>query len=255
MLNSVDLSKSLDRATYKKKLIDHQLRLRELAHELYVQKRSLVVVVEGWDAAGKGGAIRRVTEKVDPRGYQVYAIAAPAGDDKTHHYLWRFWRRLRPPEDKQIVVFDRSWYGRVLVERVEGFATPEEWKRAYREINEFERQLTDKGIMMAKLWFHVSPEEQLTRFEAREGTAHKAWKLTEEDWRNREKWDQYVEAVEDMVLKTSTRTAPWSIIEGNDKLWARIRTQEVLIDAITTNLDSESAAKSDQPKKDKQKNG
>jgi polyphosphate kinase 2 (PPK2 family) len=247
MLNSIDLSKKLDRATYKKKLIDHQLRLRALAHELYVQKRSLVVVVEGWDAAGKGGAIRRVTEKIDPRGYQVYAIAAPAGDDKTHHYLWRFWRRLRPPEDKQIVVFDRSWYGRVLVERVEGFATPEEWKRAYREINEFERQLTDKGIMLAKLWFHVSPEEQLTRFEARQGTPHKAWKLTEEDWRNREKWDQYAEAVDDMVLKTSTRTAPWSIIEGNDKLWARIRTQEVLIDAITTNLDP--------PKKNKQKNG
>jgi polyphosphate kinase 2 (PPK2 family) len=253
MLNSVDLTKKLDRATYKQKLIDHQLRLRELAHELYVQKRSLVVVVEGWDAAGKGGAIRRVTEKIDPRGYQVYAIAAPAGDDKTHHYLWRFWRRLRPPEDKQIVVFDRSWYGRVLVERVEGFATPEEWKRAYREINEFERQLTDKGIMLAKLWFHVSLEEQLSRFEARQGTPHKAWKLTGEDWRNREKWDQYVEAVEDMVLKTSTRTAPWSIIEGNDKLWARIRTQEVLIDAITANLDLESKTKSDQPKKDKQK--
>ena len=255
MLNSVDLSRKLDRATYKKKLIDHQLRLRALAHELYVQKRSLVVVVEGWDAAGKGGAIRRVTEKIDPRGYQVYAIAAPAGDDKTHHYLWRFWRRLRPPEDKQIVVFDRSWYGRVLVERVEGFATPQEWKRAYREINEFERQLTDKGIMLAKLWFHVSREEQLARFEARQGTPHKAWKLTEEDWRNREKWDQYVEAVEDMVLKTSTRTAPWSIIEGNDKLWARIRTQEVLIDAITTNLDPESPTKPDRPKKDKQKNG
>lgn len=255
MLNSVDLSMKLDRASYKKKLIDHQLRLRALAHELYVQKRSLVVVVEGWDAAGKGGAIRRVTEKIDPRGYQVYAIAAPAGDDKTHHYLWRFWRRLRPPEDKQIVVFDRSWYGRVLVERVEGFATPEEWKRAYREINEFERQLTDKGIMLAKLWFHVSLEEQLARFEVRQGTPHKAWKLTEEDWRNREKWDQYVEAVEDMVLKTSTRTAPWSIIEGNDKLWARIRTQEVLIDAITTNLDPESPTKSDRPKKDKQKNG
>lgn len=251
MLDSLDLAKAIDRASYKKQLLEHQLRLRRLAHELYVQKRSLVVVVEGWDASGKGGAIRRVTEKIDPRGYQVYSIAAPEGDDKTHHYLWRFWRRLHPPQDKQIVIFDRSWYGRVLVERVEGFAATEEWKRAYREINEFERQLTDKGILLAKLWFHVSPEEQLKRFEARQNTPHKAWKLTDEDWRNRDKWDDYLEAVEDMLLKTSTRTAPWTVIEGNDKLWARIRTQQVLVELLGAHLDGERSASAGPKKKKK----
>jgi polyphosphate kinase 2 (PPK2 family) len=236
MLSTVDLTKQLERDEYKKHLLDCQLQLRLLSHQLYLQKRSLVVVVEGWDAAGKGGAIRRVTEKIDPRGYQVVSIAAPEGEDKTHHYLWRFWRRLKAPDDKQIVIFDRSWYGRVLVERVEGFATTKEWKRAYREINDFERQLTNHDMMLAKLWFHISPEEQLRRFEARQQTPHKRWKLTEEDWRNREKWDLYEEAVEDMLQKTSTRTAPWTVVEGNDKLWARIKTQKTLIEVLESHL-------------------
>ncbi len=237
MLNTVDLTLALDREEYKQRLLACQLRVRELAFELYRQKRSLIVVSEGWDAAGKGGAVRRVTEKIDPRGYQVFPIAAPDGEDKTHHYLWRFWRRLKAPDDKQILIFDRSWYGRVLVERVEGFATEDEWKRAYREINEFERQLTDHGMILVKLWFHISKEEQLRRFEARRETPHKRWKLTDEDWRNREKWDAYETAVKDMLLKTSTLTAPWTVVEGNDKLWARIKTQETLIAALAAGLE------------------
>lgn len=236
MLATIDLSKKLERSEYKKRMLTCQLRLRKLAFELYKQKRSLVVVAEGWDAAGKGGAIRRSTEKIDPRGYEVFAIAAPDGEDKTHHYLWRFWRRLKAPVDKQIMIFDRSWYGRVLVERVEQFATETEWKRAYREINEFERQLTDHRITLVKLWFHISADEQLRRFESRQVTAHKEWKLTDEDWRNREKWDAYTEAVNDMLQKTSTQTAPWTIVEGNDKPWARVKTQETLIAALENSL-------------------
>jgi polyphosphate kinase 2 (PPK2 family) len=236
MLSTVDLNKRLERAEYRQRLLECQLRLRELAFELYRQKRSLVVAAEGWDAAGKGGAIRRVTEKIDPRGYQVHAIAAPAGEDKTHHYLWRFWRRLKAPDEKQILIFDRSWYGRVLVERIEGLATEPEWLRAYREINEFERQLTDHGMILVKLWYHISEDEQLRRFEARRATPHKAWKLTDEDWRNRARWAAYQKAVEDMLLKTSTLTAPWTIIEANDKLWARIKTQEALIETLSAAL-------------------
>ena len=237
MLRTIDLTKSLPRDDYKKQILECQLRLRDLTRELYRQQRSLVVVVEGWDAAGKGGAVRRLTEKIDPRGYEVYAIGPPEGEDKTHHYLWRFWRRLRAPEDKQILIFDRSWYGRVLVERVEGFATEIEWRRAYREINDFERQLTNHRMLLAKLWFHISPEEQLRRFEARKLTPHKRWKLTEEDWRNRDKWTQYEEAVSDMLQKTSTVTAPWTIIEGNDKYWERVKTQQTIIDLLAPALE------------------
>lgn len=229
MLETVDLSITLDRETYKRELAASQVRLRELAFELYRNQRSLVIVYEGWDASGKGGNIRRLTGKLDPRGYQVYSIAAPEGEDKTHHYLWRFWRRLKAPEEKQITVFDRSWYGRVMVERVEGFAKSDEWKRAYREINEFERQLQDAGILMAKFWLHISPEEQLRRFEARKGTPHKTWKLTDEDWRNREKWDDYRKAVEEMLIRTSTLRAPWTIVESNDKCHARVKTLKTLI--------------------------
>jgi len=241
MRRTVDLGKRLEREEYRQRLLDCQLKLRELAFRLYQEKRSLVVVVEGWDAAGKGGSIRRAIEKIDPRGYEVYSIAAPEGEDKTHHYLWRFWRRLQAPDDKQIVIFDRSWYGRVLVERVEGFATEEEWKRAYREINHFERQLINHGMILVKLWFEISPEEQLRRFEARRATRHKQWKLTDEDWRNRHKWDLYEEALVGMLRKTSTLSAPWTIIEGNDKLWARVKTQETLIAALEANLDAPSA--------------
>jgi polyphosphate kinase 2 (PPK2 family) len=214
-------------------LLHYQLQLRQLAYQLYVQKRTLVAVYEGWDAAGKGGNIKRVTEKLDPRGYEVFPIAAPKGEDATHHYLWRFWRRLRPPDEKQILIFDRSWYGRVMVERIEGLCTEAEWKRAYREINEFERQLVDFGMILAKFWIHISAEEQLRRFNQREATPYKAWKLSGEDWHNRAKWDAYEEAVNDMLLKTSTATAPWTVVEGNDKWFARVKTLHTLVEVLS----------------------
>jgi polyphosphate kinase 2 (PPK2 family) len=254
---TVDLSKRLESDEYRRRKLECQLKLRELAFRLYQEKRSLIVVVEGWDAAGKGGSIRRATEKIDPRGYEVYSIAAPEGEDRTHHYLWRFWRRLKAPDDKQIVVFDRSWYGRVLVERVEGFATEEQWKRAYREINDFERQLTDHGMILVKMWFEISAEEQLSRFERRRSTPHKQWKLTEEDWRNRKKWGLYEEALIDMLRKTSTLTAPWTIIEGNDKYWERVKTMETLIEALEANLETpatDGAASSEKRDNGKKKN-
>jgi polyphosphate kinase 2 (PPK2 family) len=237
MLETIDLSRRLTREEYVCNLLRYQLQLRELAYQLYVQKRTLVVVYEGWDAGGKGGNIKRVTEKLDPRGYEVFSIAAPKGEDGTHHYLWRFWRRLKPPDEKQVIIFDRSWYGRVMVERIEGFCTEAEWKRAYREINEFERQLVDFGMIVAKFWIHISPEEQLRRFEARRDTPYKAWKLTEEDWRNRAKWDGYAEAVNDMLLRTSTATAPWTIVEGNDKWFARVKTLRTLVEVLSKELD------------------
>jgi len=237
MLETVDLKRTLTRPQYDRLLLKLQLELRERALELYRQKRSLVMVYEGWDAAGKGGNIRRVTEMLDPRGYEVLPIAAPSGEDKTHHYLWRFWRRLEPPEEKQVLIFDRSWYGRVLVERVEGFCTEPEWRRAYREINEFERQLVDFGIILVKVWIHISQDEQLRRFEARKDNPYKAWKLTDEDWRNRKKWGEYEAAVEEMLLKTSTITAPWSVIPGNSKWVARVETLRTLTATLKEKLD------------------
>jgi polyphosphate kinase 2 (PPK2 family) len=237
MLSTIDLTKSLTKEEYVHDLIRYQLQLQSLAYQLYVQKRPLVIVYEGWDAGGKGGNIKRITEKLDPRGYQVYPIAAPAGEDKTHHYLYRFWRRLKPPDEKQILIFDRSWYGRVMVERLEGFCTEEEWKRAYREINEFERQLVDFGTILVKFWIHISQGEQLSRFELRQETPYKAWKLTDEDWRNRQKWDLYEKAINDMILKTSTLTAPWTIVEGNCKWYARVKALRTLVEALSEELD------------------
>lgn len=236
MLERLDLTPCLSRDEYARELVKHQVALRQLAHELYIRGRSLVVVYEGWDAAGKGSNIRRVTEKLDPRGYEVHAIAAPQGDERTHHYLWRFWRRLRPASEKQVMIFDRSWYGRVLVERVEGFCREDEWRRAYREINEFERQLSHGGIAVVKFWLHISKDEQLRRFEARADTPHKQWKLTGEDWRNREKWDAYEAAVEDMLLKTSTITAPWNVVAANDKWFARVETLRILTQTLAHQL-------------------
>jgi AMP-polyphosphate phosphotransferase len=236
MLETIKFDHQLSRADYERKLLLHQLQLRELAYQLYCRQRTVVTVYEGWDAAGKGGNIRRVTEKLDPRGYEVLSIAAPAGEDKTHHYLWRFWRRLEPPQEKQVLIFDRSWYGRVLVERVEQFAKEPEWKRAYREINDFERQLTEAGIIVVKFWIHISKDEQLRRFKQREQTAYKRWKLTDEDWRNRQKWDLYRDAVEEMLLKTSTNIAPWTVVEGNFKWFARVKCLETLVKTLSREL-------------------
>ena len=235
MLENADLSLKLDRPTYDRQLKTLQNRLHLLAFEVYQQKRPVVAVFEGWDAAGKGGAIKRLTERLDPRGYVVHPIAAPAGEDKERHYLYRFWRRL--PEAGQIALFDRSWYGRVLVERVEHFAKPDDWQRAYSEINEFERQLLDFGTVIFKFWLHISPEEQLKRFQERESTPYKSWKLTAEDWRNRAKWDDYRAAVDDMVLKTSTPRAPWTIVEANDKYYARIKVLRTVVQKLAKELD------------------
>ncbi len=240
VLESVDLGQKLGREEYVESLLHWQLELRRLAYEAYAQKRSIVLVFEGWDAAGKGGAIRRLTEKLDPRGYHVYSIAAPQGDDREHHYLWRFWRRLLPADEKQFVLFDRSWYGRVLVERVEGFATEAEWKRAYREINEFEQQLVDKRFIVAKFWLHLSRKEQEKRFLKRKGTPYKAWKLTDEDWRNREKWPLYERAVDDMLVKTSTLGAPWTIVEAEDKWYARVKVLKTVAETVQAQLDAPS---------------
>ncbi len=235
MLETMDLTRKLDRAQYVQELARRQIQLRELAHHVYQQKRPVIIAFEGWDAAGKGGAIKRITEKLDPRGYIVYPISAPQGEDKTRHYLYRFWRRL--PEPGQIAIFDRSWYGRVLVERVEGFAKEGEWQRAFKEINAFERQLRDFGTVVVKFWVHISREEQLRRFEERKAIGFKAWKLTDEDWRNREKWGAYEEAVEDMLVKTSTTLAPWSLVEGNDKYWARAKILARLVEVLSAELD------------------
>jgi len=237
MLEKLKLDHQLSQQEYERRLLTGQLQLRELAYQLYLQKRTLVVIYEGWDAAGKGGNIKRVTERLDPRGYEVLPIAGPEGEDRTHHYLWRFWRRLRPPEEKKGLIFDRSWYHGVLVERIEGFCSEADWKRAYREINEFERQLADKGMVLAKFWIHISKEEQLRRFEERQNTPYRAWKLGDEDWRNRTKWEQYDAAVEDMLLKTSTVTAPWTVVEGNDKLFARVKTLQTLVELLARELD------------------
>jgi polyphosphate kinase 2 (PPK2 family) len=234
MLETVDMTLKLGRAEYVKEITRSQIQLRELGYQVYQKKRPVVLVFEGWDAAGKGGAIKRATEKLDPRGYVVYPISAPQGEDKTRHYLYRFWRRL--PERGQIAIFDRSWYGRVLVERVEGFAREEEWKRAYKEINGFERQLRDFGAIVAKFWIHISRDEQLRRFEERKGSGYKSWKLTEDDWRNRDKWPAYEEAVEEMLVKTSTTAAPWTLIEGNDKYWSRTRVLSRLVEILSKDL-------------------
>ena len=239
MLETLDLTLSLPREQYVSELARRQIQLRELTWQVYVQKRPVMLVFEGWDAAGKGGAIKRITEKIDPRGYVVYPISAPQGEDKTRHYLYRFWRRL--PERGEIAFFDRSWYGRVLVERVEGFATEDEWKRAYKEINSFERQLKDFGTVVVKFWIHISRDEQLRRFEERRRIGYKAWKLTEEDWRNREKWGAYEDAVEEMLLRTSTRSVPWNLVEGNDKHWARVKVLSRLVEVLSEELNYDPA--------------
>lgn len=234
MLDQVDLSLKLSREEYSSELDRLQNKLHLLGWQVYVQRRPVVLVFEGWDAAGKGGAIKRLTERIDPRGYVVWPIAAPAGDDRDHHYLYRFWRRL--PEQGQIAIFDRSWYGRVMVERVEGFCPPAAWQRAYAEINQFERQLLDFGTIVFKFWMHVSQEEQLRRFQQREHTTYKSWKLTDEDWRNRGKWEDYAVAVQDMLLKTSTYRAPWTVVESNDKLYARVKVLKTVVTVLAKEL-------------------
>jgi polyphosphate:AMP phosphotransferase len=220
ILDHVDLARTISRKDYEEKLEKYQSRLYKLAWQARNQKRSSIVMFEGWDAAGKGGAIRRITAAMDARLYKVISIASPTDEEKAQHYLWRFWRHV--PRAGYVTIYDRSWYGRVLVERVEKFAREDEWKRAYHEINDFEEQLSEHGIIIAKFWIHLSADEQLRRFKEREKIAWKKHKITEEDWRNREKWDAYETAVNDMVTRTSTEYAPWTLVPGNDKLIARV---------------------------------
>jgi polyphosphate kinase 2 (PPK2 family) len=236
MLEHIKMDKSLTREEYEAKIEPLQMKLQALGHSLYDKKRCMIVVFEGWDAAGKGGAIKRATEELDSRGYEVFPIGAPEGEDRSHHYLWRFWRRMKPPEEKQIQIFDRSWYGRVLVERVEGFCKEPDWKRAYREINDFERQMVNAGMILAKFWLQITPEEQLRRFDERKNNPAKEWKLTDEDWRNRDKRPRYEPAVEEMLLKTSTLVAPWTVVEANDKYYARVKVLDTLVGTLKSSL-------------------
>ena len=221
ILSSLDMSQAVSKKAFAADLEKYQGRLNLLQRKAEQKGVSTILVFEGLDAAGKGGAIRRVTGALDARSYQVIPIAAPTDEERAHHYLWRFWRHLS--RAGRLTIFDRSWYGRVLVERVEGFATEREWRRAYSEIDEFEEQLVDHGIVLMKYWVHISQDEQLRRFKEREKARYKQWKLTDEDWRNRAKWADYERAVNDMVERTSTRLAPWTLVEGNDKYFARLK--------------------------------
>jgi polyphosphate:AMP phosphotransferase len=234
VLTELDLSSQLEKADYKKKLADYQDRLNRLLSKNKFKKRSLVLVFEGNDAAGKGGAIRRVIQFMDPRRYRVNQFAAPTDEEKAHPYLWRFWRRL--PRQDEVAIFDRSWYGRVLVERVENFCSESDWRRAYSEINDFEAAMSDAGIIVVKFWLAIDKDEQEARFKAREETGYKRYKITDEDWRNREKWDEYTTAVCDMVDHTSTSTAPWTLVEANDKYYARIKVLETICERLEESL-------------------
>jgi AMP-polyphosphate phosphotransferase len=220
ILSSLDMTRKASKKA-DDAIEEQQGRLNQLQRKARTLGVSTILVFEGWDAGGKGGAIRRVTAALDARDYRVIPIAAPTDEERAQHYLWRFWRHLG--RAGRVTIFDRSWYGRVLVERVEGFATEREWMRAYAEINQFEDQLVDRGIVLLKFWLHVTREEQLRRFKDREVTPHKQWKLTEEDWRNRDRWPAYEAAVNDMIERTSTRDAPWTLVESNDKTLARLK--------------------------------
>ncbi len=233
-LDRMDLSLSLDRQTYRQKRRALQKRLHELEHEIHLRRIPVVLAFEGWDAAGKGGAIRRLARGLDPRGYEVIPIGAPSRVELNHHYLWRFWKVF--PKGGHIAIYDRSWYGRVTVERLEGFCNKEEWQRAYREINETEEQWAKFGTVILKFWLHIDRNEQLRRFQAREINPDKNWKITAEDWRNRDKWAEYKVAVDDMIQRTDTPFAPWILVEANDKPYARIKVMESVAEALEARL-------------------
>jgi polyphosphate:AMP phosphotransferase len=240
ILSQLDLSQKVeDKGEYGEELAELQGRLGDLTHRLQEERRSMMLVFEGPDAAGKGGAIRRVTQAMDARDYQVIAVGAPTDEELARPYLWRFWRHL--PRLGKATIYDRSWYGRVLVERVEGLATEREWQRAYNEINSFEQQLADFGIILQKFWLHISHEEQLTRFQDRQVTPFKQYKITPDDWRNRAKWDSYLAAACEMIEQTSTEAAPWTLIEANDKKFARIRVLRTIVKRIEKAFKEEDA--------------
>jgi polyphosphate kinase 2 (PPK2 family) len=246
-VRSLDLSKQLERDAYERKLAKYQGRLGRLARRMNGADCSAVLVFEGSDAAGKGGCIRRVVAALDSRFYQVVQVAAPTDEEEARPYLWRFWRHV--PRRGRFTVFDRSWYGRVLVERVEGFCAPADWRRAYAEINAFEDQLADAGAIVLKFWLTTSPDEQLRRFREREATGHKRYKITDEDWRNREKWDAYEAAACDMIEKTSTERSPWHLIEAEDKCHARIAVLKALCGALEETVGPDEKPRSKKPRK------
>ncbi|MEQ7919637.1 polyphosphate:AMP phosphotransferase [Xanthomonas sp. WHRI 1810A] len=235
LLGSLDMTLSLEKDDYDEQLITEQARLSGLMRDKRMRGHALVAVFEGNDAAGKGGAIKRVAAALDPRQYNVVPIAAPTEDERAQPYLWRFWRQI--PARGKFTIFDRSWYGRVLVERVEGFCTEADWLRAYSEINDFEEQLTEAGTVVVKFWLAIDEETQLARFQEREDIPFKRHKITEDDWRNRKKWPLYREAVGDMVDRTSTEIAPWTLVEANDKRWARVKVLRTINDALQAALD------------------
>lgn len=237
ILSKADLSLRYTREEYKEKLDKLQKKMEKLHGELYRRRIPVVLGFEGWDAGGKGGAIKRLTERMDARGYVVNPTASPNDIEKAHHYLWRFWRAM--PKDGHVAIFDRTWYGRVMVERIEGFCTTEEWKRAYKEINDMEKDLYDAGAIVIKFWMHIDKDEQERRFRERQENPEKQWKITDEDWRNREKWDQYKDAVNEMLMRTSTDYAPWVVVEGNDKYYARVKVLRTVVEAIEKRLKEE----------------
>lgn len=234
VLSKADLTLAYTEKEYKAKLKALQDKLELLHSELYRRRIPVVLGFEGWDAGGKGGAIKRLTDAMDPRGYLVSPTAAPSAVEKSHHYLWRFWKAM--PKAGHVTIFDRTWYGRVMVERIEGFCTKEEWQRAYREINDMEAHLAHSGAIVLKFWMQIDKEEQERRFKERMENPLKQWKITEEDWRNREKWDLYEEAVNEMIIRTSTSYAPWIIVEGNNKYYARVKVLETVVNAIEERL-------------------
>lgn len=234
-LDEIDLDKAVTQEEYRAELDVLQEKLGHLHNKLYRKKVPVIIAYEGWDAAGKGGNIKRITEALDPRGFEVHPIASPEPHEKARHYLWRFWNRL--PKTGHIAVFDRTWYGRVMVERLEGFCRENDWQRAYNEINEFEKELADWGAVIIKFWVQIDKDTQLARFNERQNTPAKQWKITEEDWRNREKWDLYEGAVNEMLQKTNTTYAPWHILESNDKRYARLKALRIVIESIEKALD------------------
>jgi len=235
VLSALDMSPKLSKAAYGQKLSKQQGRIHLLQRKALQKGRSTIVVFEGPDAAGKGGVIRRIIPTLDARNYRVLQYGAPTDDEHAHHYLWRFWRHLS--RSGRLTIFDRSWYGRVLVERVEGLASDNEWRRAFAEINDFEDQLIEHGTVLVKFWMHITPEQQLARFEDRKEKTYKRWKLTTEDWRNRSSWYDYEKAAHEMVKYTSTHVSPWELVPANDKKYARVTVLETLCDLLEKALE------------------
>lgn len=248
-LTAVDLARTLDKKTYQIRLDQCQQALGQLTNQARHEGKAAILVFEGWDASGKGGIIRRMTAAIDARNYKVIPIAAPTQEEQSHHYLWRFWKHV--PRDGQITLYDRSWYGRVLVERVEHLAQTVAWERAYSEINQFEQELAEHGILILKFWLQISKDEQLRRFAKRENTRYKRYKITEEDYRNRSRWEDYEQAVEDMLVMTDTVNAPWHVIPADNKYIARIEVFEYILAAYRDRLDRSRSTRLQTRKEDK----